>query len=276
MTPVVTKPTAVNMQSATSELSTITMPSSVTMQSNTPAIITTPTIATPSGITVSPAGKQSTERIDENDGSPQAPDNDQDFDFSDVNFNDILNDLLELSGEVESVKKNSAKKKESTEKSAAAFHTMSLFSDVPIAAPPLGSEPVNKQKKESSQATITVKKQEVTKQQKTNENSTVSATSNKMESTSITNEPAIKSSVVDEEPSSSTVTKESISMTTSKSAAADKQHVPLAVSHKKEMQQQKDETDLEWGIDLSDIDNDLTFQLEELNSLIGQIGGMLL
>ena len=275
MTPVTTKPTAVTMQSAATELSTITMPSSVTMRSNTPAIITTPTIATPSAITVSPAGKQSTERIDESDGSPQAPDNDQDFDFSDVKFNDILNDLLELSGEVESVKKSSAKKKESTEKSAAAFHTMSLFSDVPIAAPPLRSEPVNKQKKESSQATITVKKQEVNKQQKTNENSMVFATSNKMESTSITNEPAYKPSVFEKEPLSSTVTKESISMTTSKPGAADKQHVPLAVSHKKEMQQQKDGTDLEWGIDLSDIDNDLAFQLEELNSLIGQIGGML-
>ena len=275
MTPVTTKPTAVTMQSAATELSTITMPSSVTMRSNTPAIITTPTIATPSAITVSPAGKQSTERIDESDGSPQAPDNDQDFDFSDVKFNDILNDLLELSGEVESVKKSPAKKKESTEKSAAAFHTMSLFSDVPIAAPPLRSEPVNKQKKESSQATITVKKQEVTKQQKTNENSMVFATSNKMESTSITNEPAYKPSVFEKEPLSSTVTKESISMTTSKPGAADKQHVPLAVSHKKEMQQQKDGTDLEWGIDLSDIDNDLAFQLEELNSLIGQIGGML-
>ena len=275
MTPVTTKPTAVTMQSAATELSTITMPSSVTMRSNTPAIITTPTIATPSAITVSPAGKQSTEWIDESDGSPQAPDNDQDFDFSDVKFNDILNDLLELSGEVESVKKSSAKKKESTEKSAAAFHTMSLFSDVPIAAPPLRSEPVNKQKKESSQATITVKKQEVTKQQKTNENSMVFATSNKMESTSITNEPAYKPSVFEKEPLSSTVTKESISMTTSKPGAADKQHVPLAVSHKKEMQQQKDGADLEWGIDLSDIDNDLAFQLEELNSLIGQIGGML-
>ena len=271
----VTKPTDVTMQSAATVLSTNTMPSTVTLPSRTPAIITASTIATPSAVTVPLAGKQSTESIDESDGSPQAPDNDQDFDFPDMKFNDILNDLLELSGEAESAKKTSTNKKESTEKTAAEFHTMSLFSDVPIAAPPLKSEPVNKQKKESSQVAITVKKQEVTKQKAT-ENSTGSATSNKMQSTSVANnEPADKSFVIKKEPLSSKTTKESISMTTSKPAAADKQNVPLAISHKKEMQQQKDGTDLEWGIELSDIDDDLASQLEELNSIIGQLGGTL-
>ena len=42
------------------------------------------------------------------------------------------------------------------------------------------------------------------------------------------------------------------------------------------MQQQNDGTDLEWGIDLGDIDIDLASQLEGLNSIIGQLGGIAL
>ena len=70
-----------------------------------------------------------------------------------------------------------------------------------------------------------------------------------------------------------TTTKEPVTMATSK-VGGWKQTVPLAISHKQEMQQQKDGTDLEWGVDIGDIDTDLLSQLEELNSIIGQLGGI--
>jgi len=47
------------------------------------------------------------------------------------------------------------------------------------------------------------------------------------------------------------------------------------VSHKNEIKQQSDGTDVEWGIDFSDIDMDLASELEELNSILGQLGGQL-
>lgn len=245
-----------------------------TQQNSTPATITSSTVTTPSP--APPIGKQSTESVDESDGSPQAPDQ-QDFDFSDIKFNDILNDLLELSGESQATKKNSMGEEQSiqsTDKTSTEFHTLSLFSDVPITAPPLKSELVNKQKKESSQITIMVKKEEVAKQQKTNDTSLNSVASNKIESASATNKPAGASTKKESPPA--TTPKETVTTATGKQPQVGKQNVPVAISHKKEMQQQKDGTDMEWSIDLGDIDNDLASQLEELNSIIGQLGGIVI
>ena len=240
-------------------------------QNSRAAITTSSTVTTSSAAPLS--SKQSTESVDESDGSPQAADQ-QDFDFSDTKFNDILNDLLELSGESQATKKSSTggeQSKQSTDKTSAEFHTLSLFSDVPITVPPPKSELVNKQKKESSQITIMVKKEEVAKQQKTNYKSLDSVASYKMESASTTNKPTATSTKKESPPA--TAPKEPVTIATSKQAPAGKQNVPVAISHKKEMQQQKDGTDMEWSIDLGDIDNDLASQLEELNSIIGQLGG---
>ena len=250
--------------------------SSTDTKGSTSTTVTTSLAATaPSAAptTVMPTGKQSTESIDESDGSPQAADNQQDFDFSDMKFNDILNDLLELSGEADTVKKSSVAGRQSTDKTSAEYHTLSLFSDVPISAPPPPkSELVSKQKKESSQITITVKKED--KQQKTNNKSVVS---NKMQSASTTNKSsAAEVSNIKKESPPAVVTKESVTTAMSKQSSAGKQSVPVAISHKKEMQQQKDGTDNEWSIDLGDIDNDLASQLEELNSIIGQLGGIVI
>ena len=252
----------------------ITDASTDTKQNSTATITTSSTVTPP--LAAPSTGKQSTESIDESDGSPQAADQ-QDFDFSDIKFNDILKDLLELSGESQATKKSSTggeQSKQSTDKTSAEFHTLSLFSDVPIAVPPPKSELVNKQKKESSQITIMVKKEEVTKQQKTNDKSLNSAASNEMESTSATSKPSSASTKKESPPA--TAFKEPVTIATNKQAPSGKQNVPVAISHKKEMQQQKDGTDMEWSIDLGDIDNDLASQLEELNSIIGQLGGIVI
>ena len=256
----------VTMEKMIAQTTADTKGSQESKKSSTVAVTTSSAVTSP--LAAPPTGRQSTESVDESDGSPQAADHD----FSD--FNDILNDLLELSGEAETTKKSSGTGKQSTDKTAAEFHTLSLFSDVPIAAPPPKTELVNKQKKESSQITIMVKKDEVTKQQKTNNKSLNSVASNKMESASMTNKPVSASTKKTSPPV--TVTKESVTTTTNRQAPAGKQSVPVAISHKKEIQQQKDETDMEWSIDLGDIDNDLASQLEELNSIIGQLGGIVI
>ena len=103
-------------------------------------------------------------------------DNEQDFDFSDVNFNDILNDLRELSEEAEntSAQEQTAKKsptKNQPTNKAKEYHTISLFSDVPITALPPKTELTSKQKSDSSQRTVTVKKDETTKEQQMNKSS---------------------------------------------------------------------------------------------------------
>ena len=284
-----------------------------TQQANQKSVAAVTTV-----VTAPPVVKQSTTSIDEGNGSVQEVDSEQDFDFSDINFNDILNDLKELSGETESSNKTPALEKstkkipagnQSTKKSTE-YHTLSLFSDVPITVPAHKTELTSKQ--EFSQRTATVRNDEMTKQSKatnkslnpvTNSDSTAmrvkpdevtrkesspplaAAVPNIKESTKsiaiATTKPAEISLTKQQAPTSLAVTsskESSVSMATKTSAegAAGKHNVPLAISHKKEMQQQKDGTDLEWGIDLGDIDTDLASQLEELNSIIGQLGGIAL
>ena len=186
-----------------------------------------------------------------------------------------------------------------------------MFSDASITAPAHKTELTSKQ--EFSQRTATVTNDEMTKQSKatnkslnpvTNSDSTAmtvkpdevtrkesspplaAAVPNIKESTKsiaiATTKPAEIFLTKQQAPTVSlavTSSKESsVSMATKTSAegAAGKHNVPLAIPHKKEMQQQKDGTDLEWGIDLGDIDIDLVSQLEELNNIIGQLGGIAL
>ena len=74
-----------------------------TQQANQKSVAAVTTVGT-----APPAVKQSTASIDEDNGSVQEVNSEQDFDFSDINFNDILNDLKELSGETESSNKTPA------------------------------------------------------------------------------------------------------------------------------------------------------------------------
>ena len=270
----------------------VTMEKTMTQTDTRNDVQVTAITAPSASITASPATKQSTESVDESDGSPQPFDTKlEELDFSDMKFNDILNDLLELSGEAEIGKKTTTTTtttgKQSTDKTPTEYHTLSLFSDVPISAPP---PPKSEQK--TSQVTITVKKQEATKQQKTNDKSlnTIATSKDTMATNMVLTNKPTEASVINEfitmttnkpaaEVSSanklSAMTKESVTKATNKPAApaTGKHSVPLAVSHKKEMQQQQDGMDQEWSIDIGDLDIDLASQLEELNSIIGQLGG---
>lgn len=234
--------------------------------------------------------------VDDQYGSLQAVDSKQDLDFPDDNFASILNDLLELSGEVELSQTTTAAKKKQATDSSAEYHTLSLFSDVPITAPPPKPTTVhNKPKNEPVRLepvrlepvrlepvrleAITAKKPLTTSSANNNimmaattrdstKQSTVVSTTNKPSEVSVAKREHLPATVVTtKEP-----TKSSVAMNTNTTAG--KHNVPLAISHKHEMQQQKDGMDLEWEIDMGDIDSDLAFQLEELSSIIGQLGGI--
>ena len=241
--------------------------------------------------------------VDEGDGTIEAVSSELDFDFS-----DILSGLRELSGEDEftlqtTVQEKAAKKTSSVNQSpkkATEYHTMSLFSDVPITLPaPKVEQPVSKGRSTSFQRTVPVKKEDdqykslnathniestvvsrtsnVARQQSpASLAATVPATKESMKSATMTTNKPVDIFVTKKPMATMTNTKQSVTMTTSKPAGDEgrQQKVPLAVSHKKEMQQQKDGTDIEWDVDMGDIDIDLASQLEELNSIIGQLGGL--
>ena len=241
---------------------------------------------------------------DEVDNTIEAVSSEMDFDFS-----DILSGLRELSGEddftldMTTPEKPAAKKTTSSVNQSAKkteYHTMSLFSDVPITVPPKAEQPISKGKSTSFQRTVPVNKEDdqyrsltatprnidstvvsrttnVARQQ-SSLSATVPTTKESMKSVTMTINKAVEISVAKKPTSMVTSSKESVvTMTTGSKIDEGKGQrgvVPLAVSHKREMQQQKDGTDIEWDIDMGDLDIDLASQLEELNSIIGQLGGL--
>ena len=243
------------------------------------------------------------------DDTIEAVTSELDFDFPDINFDDLLSGLRELGGEDDMTQqpqepgtKKSLAHNQSAKKTE--YHTMSLFSNVPITAPPPKAEqvvskgnsgsfqrtvPVSKANEQyrsmnaSSNVESTVvmrssKQDDVTRQQSLA--ATVPVTKESMKSVTMTTNKPVEISVTKKPTTTVTTTKESVTLTTTMKPTAiegsrqQQQKVPLAVSHKKEMQQQKDGTDIEWNVDMEDIDVDLASQLEELNSIIGQLGGM--
>ena len=242
------------------------------------------------------------------DDTIEAVTSELDFDFPDINFDDLLSGLRELGGEDDMTQqpqepgtKKSLAHNQSAKKTE--YHTMSLFSNVPITAPPPKAEQVvSKGNSGSFQRTVPVSKaNEQYRSMNTSSNvestlvmrsskqddvarqqslaATVPVTKESMKSVTMTTNKPVEISVTKKPTTTVTSTKESVTMTTTMKPTAiegsrQQQKVPLAMSHKKEMQQQKDGTDIEWNVDMEDIDVDLASQLEELNSIIGQLGGM--
>ena len=184
---------------------------------------------------------------------------------SDDDFSALLNELQNLSGSFDISIGNQ-------QQSTNQFQTLSLFSDVPIVAPPRSSVISSTGSTDSSK--------EVTKQDRSSAGisttKSVEVTTTKSTVTPTPTKPAVvtKPSLAPSKPPTATATPiKPITPAVATSTPAGHTSVPVAVSHKKEIKQQSDGTDVEWGIDFNDIDMDLASELEELNSILGQLGG---
>lgn len=179
---------------------------------------------------------------DESDSNMQTsqPSSDQkETTESDGGFNALLNELQNLSGSFDISIGSTSKQQQSTDQ----FQALSLFSDVPIVAPPRSSAI----------------------------STTSSLDSRKETKSTVTPSKPAKPVTSTSKPTTTPAKPVTPAITTS--TPASHTTVPVAVSHKEQIKQKSDGTDLEWGIDFNDIDMDLASELEELNSILGQLGG---